>query len=201
MKLLWSLASELYSDLVIGGFNIHPPRFLFHQPQEKLECIWSCTILADTNFPEFERQLIIEAKKNLESFCNGAIEIDITFDLDSEDKETIRNSCVLLRVSSNHPSIIKSDEKLQSRTIGLCDYMPNDTRRLYLVTDRLDNPIAFRTTAIHELGHFIGLGHTERPSIMHKRNYNKVLYPTYVDAQELAKVWNYKPEQFRYFKL
>ncbi len=145
--------------------------------------------------------MILEAKGDLESFCNGLVEIDIRFNLDSEDKETIRNNCVLLRVSPNHPSIVESDEKLQNTTLGLCDYMANDTRRLYLVPERLTNPIAYKTTATHELGHFIGLGHTKRPSIMHKHNYNKVLYPTYNDAQEMAKAWNYKPEQFRYFKL
>ncbi len=145
--------------------------------------------------------MILEAKKDLESFCNGLIELDIKFNLDSEDKETIRNNCVLLRVSPNHPSIIESDEKFQSTTLGLCDYMTNETRRLYLVPERLTNLIAYKTTATHELGHFIGLGHTARPSIMHKSNYSKVLYPTYNDAQEMAKAWGYKPEQFRYFKL
>lgn len=201
MKFLWSLASELYSDLVLGGLEIAPPKFLFNNPEKSLECVYSEVILADVNFPIHEQKLILEAKKDLEYFCNGAIELDIRFELDSEDKETIRQNCVLLRVSASHPSIKESDEKLQNTTLGLCDYMANDTRRLYLVPERLTNPTTFRTTAIHELGHFIGLGHTGRPSIMHKHNYSRVLYPTRIDAQELAKVWNYKPEQFRYFKL
>lgn len=201
MKLLWSIASEIYSSLVLGGLEISPPNFLFNQPQKQLECVYSDTILADVNFPDYERKLILEAKKDLELFCNGAIELEIRFELNSEDIDTIRNNCVLLRVSANHPSIKESDERIQNTTLGLCDYMANKTRRLYLVPERLTDPITYRTTAIHELGHFIGLGHTGRPSIMHKHNYSRVLYPTRIDAKELAKVWNYKPEQFRYFKL
>ena len=201
MKLLWSLASELYSDLIIGGLEFPPPKFLFNKPKGQLECVYSDTILADVNFPDNERKMILEANKDLEYFCNGAITLDIRFELDSEDIETVRQNCVLLRVSASHPAIKESDEKIQNTTLGLCDYMQNDTRRLYLVPERLTNPITYRTTAIHELGHFIGLSHIERPSIMYRHNYSRVLYPTYKDAQEFARVWNYKPEQFRYFKL
>jgi hypothetical protein len=201
VKLFWSLACDLYTDLTIGGLDIVPPKFLFNQPKEKLECIYSDTILADTNFPNNERKLILEAKRDIEYFCNGAIELDIRFELDSKDKEAICSNNVLLRVTANHPHIKQSDERLESTTLGLCDWMHNDTIRLYLVPERLSNPISYRTTAMHELGHFISLDHTQRPSIMHKSNYSRVLYPTEIDARELARVWNYKPEQFRYFKL
>ncbi len=201
MKFLWTLASELYSALITSGLEVPPPKFLFHQPKKQLECAWSSIILADTNFPESERKLILDAKADLEYFCNGLITLDIRFELDSEDVEVIRKNCVLLRVSPNHPSIVASDENLKASTLGLCDYMSNDTRRLYLVPERLTGPITYRTTAIHELGHFIGLDHTERPSIMHKSNYNGVLYPTRIDAKELAEVWGRNPEEFRYFKL
>lgn len=201
MKFLWSVAAEVYSDLVLAGLEIAPPKLLFHQPKRKLDCAYSDVIFADKKFTDNERKLILEANQDLESFCNGLIQLDIVFELDAEDKETIRNNCVLLRVAPTHPSIIASDETLKNTTLGLCDYMANDTRRLYLVPERLQNPITFRTTAIHELGHFIGLDHTKPNSIMYKHNTNRVLYPTRIDAQEVAKIWHYDPEQFKYFKL
>lgn len=202
MKFLWSLAAEIYCDLVSGaGLKIAPPKFLFHQPKQKLKCIYSDIILADVNFTENEKKLIFEAVEDLEYFCNGLINLEILFKLDPGDQETINHNDVLFRATSNHPSIVSSDEHLKAKTLGLCDYMDNDTRRLYLVSERLTNPIIFRTTAIHELGHFIGLAHTKPDSIMYKNNTNRVLYPTIKDAQELGRVWNYKAENFRYFKL
>lgn len=145
--------------------------------------------------------MILESLDDLQSFCNGLICLEIRFELDGYDDEAIRNNCVLLRVDGYHPSIVASDEKIKSNTIGLCNYMQNDTKRLYLVHDRLDHPITFKTTAIHELGHFIGLDHTGRQSIMHKSNFSSVLYPTYIDAIEMSKVWGVDPEDLRYFKL
>lgn len=201
MKFLWSVAAEVYTDLVIAGLDIAPPKRLFHQPKQKLDCAYSDTILADKAFTEKERKLILEANQDLESFCNGLIELDIVFELDAEDKETIRNNCVLLRAPPTHPSIIASDEAIKNTTLGLCDYMANDTRRLYLVPERLYNPITFRTTATHELGHFIGLDHTKPNSIMYKHNTSRVLYPTRIDAEELAKTWQVNVEDLKYFKL
>lgn len=201
MKWFWNFISDIYSELVVAGLSLPTPKLLFHQPNYKLKCCYQETILADRNFTETERYLITEARKDLEHFCNGMIALDIRFELDPEDKETIRDNCVLLRVEVTHPSIVESDAKLESITLGLCDYMRNKTRRLYLVPERLTNPITFRTTAIHELGHFIGLSHTEKPSIMHKHNNNNILYPTYIDAVELSKVWNCDIQDLRYFKL
>lgn len=158
-------------------------------------------IYVDKTFTPDEQKLIMEAANNLEEFCNGMIELFLTFELDPEDHETIKNNSVLLRVNSDFHAIVTSDTRVEGHTIGLCDYMSNDTKRLYLVMDRLHDSITFRTTAIHELGHFIGLGHIESPSIMHRRNNSNVLYPTFKDAKEVSKVWNVYREDLKYFKL
>lgn len=202
MKLLWSIVSNFYTELVVGGVvTSPPPRLLFNQPSKKLECFSEDIIWVDKNFTVEEQNLIIEAVRNIEYFSNGLVRIILRFGLDSADEEKIKTNSVLLRVSPEHPAIAASDEKLQANTLGLCDYMTNDTRRLYLVVDRLPNATAFRTTAIHEFGHFIGMGYTEKPSIMYKHNNSNVLYPTYKDAKELGDVWDVDPECFRYFKL
>lgn len=202
MRFFRKIISNIYSDLVVGGaLDIPPPNFLFHKPKKKVECYLKEVVLADRNFTPKERKLIVEAIKNLEDFCNGMIQIILSFELDPEDREQMNNHSVLLRVDATHPSIVTSDEKLAATTLGLCEYMVNDTRRLYLVIERLQYPTTFRTTTIHEFGHFLGMDHTEKPSIMHKQNSRNVLYPTYKDAMELAHRWNQHPNDFRYFIL
>ena len=201
MKLFWRILSEIYSNLVVAGLKISPPNFLFYIPKKKLSCQYTATILADINFTDNERRLILEGLNDLHQFCNGIFELQILFVLDPEDHERVNNNYIILRVSPTHPSIVASDEKVESTTIGLCEYMENKTVRLYLVPERLTNPIMFRTTTIHELGHFLGLGHTERPSIMHKLNYETVLYPTRRDAEAFGKLTGLAPESFKYFKL
>jgi len=203
MLFFWKILSYIYSDLVASiGLNIAPPDFLFYKPNKKIDRYSQQIVLADKNFTIKERKLILEAIRNLEYFCNGMIEINIIFELDSENKETLNNHSVLLRVDASHPSIAASDEKLEaSTTLGLCEYMANDTKRLYLVIERLQDDIGFRTTTIHEFGHFIGLDHTSKPSIMYKHNNRNVLYPTHKDAIELAHKWGQLPNDFRYFML
>jgi len=200
MKMFWKILSTLYSHLVVDGLiTSKPPAFLFHQPTITLPCQMQEIILVDKSFSENEQKLIIEAVDNLEQFSNGLIRIILKFDLEPDDEERIDNHHVILRVASSDTIIASADEQFDSNILGLCQVMDNDTRKLYLVHDRINNDIVFRTTALHELGHFIGLDHTQRPSIMFRQISPRVLYMTYKDAVEMAKVWQMLPSDFRYF--
>lgn len=201
MKFFWSVLSHIYTDLHEEGFvSDKPPAFLFNKPKKKLECQYSDVILVDKSFDQEEQKLIIEALKNLEDFCNGLVQIILKFDLDPNDTERISNNSVLIKATPEHPDVYHFDGYNQTQCLGLCTYKKNNTCRLYLVADRLCTATLFRTTAIHELGHFISLGHTEMPSIMHKSNCS-VLYPTFKDACEMAHVWSCTPYDFKFFKL
>jgi hypothetical protein len=204
MNILWKFISNIYCDLIVSGFKISPPNFLFNNPKRILKCEYVETIFADKNFTEEEKILIMAGAKDLEKFCNGIIKFEIYFTLDSDNQDQLDSNCVMLRSEEVDPHIVSMDEKFKARILGLCSYMDNGTRRVHLIPARLRNTLQFRTTVIHELGHFIGLDHTEAPSIMHKSNFGNVLQPTHLDAVEMAKVYvqfGCTPEDFKYIKL
>ncbi len=200
MRFFWKFISEIYCGLVSLGFKIEPPPILFNQPKQKFQSQRFEEILADKSFTSEERGYIIAGIRDMERFCNGLVKFSVKFVLESSTKVTI-DSSLLLRVKADNPAIVDSDERIKSTTLGLCQYMSTGAKIVYLVSERLSDPITYRTTVCHEFGHFIGLDHTEQTSIMHKSNFGRVLYPTYIDAVELSTKYGCSPEELRYFKL
>lgn len=201
MKLFWSCLANIYTALVTSGLEIAPPRFLFHKPKIKVPVRIAEVIHADITFTPEERQYILQAAKDMEFFTNDWFTFDIKFDLDTENYDAFLEDSIMLRVDGYNANIVKSDEIHKNHTIGLCQYWEDGTRDIYMVYDRLRGPIEWRTTCIHELGHFVGMGHTPRGSIMYKHNNRNILYPTYLDAKEFAEIYKCLPEDLRYFKL
>lgn len=200
MKIFWKILSEIYCTLVLIGIEFEPPWFLFHQPKYKFLCQYVEKVWADKNFTSEERIHIINGIRDFEKFCNGLVRFTIDFSLDPT-AEIAADKSLLLKVNKDHPAIVASDERIKSTTLGLCQYLQSGAKIVYLVNERLDDPITYRTTVTHEFGHYVGLEHTKRDSIMHKANFGHVLYPTYIDAQEFATKYNCDPEDLKYFRL
>lgn len=200
MRFFWRILSELYCELVYLGLKFKPPSILFHQPKRKFQCQYFEEILADKSFTDAERIYIMQGLQDIEEFCNGLYKFSVNFELEPSTDVAV-NCRLLLKVKQDNPIIVASDERIKSTTLGLCQYMTTGAKIVYLVHERLKDPITYRTTVAHEFGHFIGLSHTERVSIMHKSNFGKVLFPTYIDAVEFAKTYQCDPEDLKYFKL
>ncbi len=200
MKLFWRIVALAYSQIRLCGFNLPLYSFLFNKPKVKFHETIIETLHADTAFDLRERNLILEAAEDIYRFTNHRIKFDIIFDLEQGDD--IYSSCVIIKANSTNQYIQDADKEFKNNVIGLCYYRENETKSVHLVGDRLaTSKNLFRTTAVHEFGHYIGMDHTARGSIMQPINSNLVLYPTYIDAVELAKVWKCLPTDFEYFKL
>lgn len=201
MQLLHKIAAIIYCDLVVEfGLKLSVPHWLFNKPDVKLEHTYTEFIHADINFTEKERDLIRQAARNLEWFCNGFLQVDIEFDWDPIWKVP-ENAAVILRVPASDTTIAEADGYFKNTVLGLCSWTNKHSTIIHLVHDRLENEHTFRTTALHELGHYMGMSHTAKPSIMYKSNYTGVLYMTYKDAVEFGRRFGLNPEYLRYFKL
>lgn len=200
MEKVWKFLAKIYCELTIIGLKVQPPKKFFNQPKQKLEWQYSEYILADITFTPKERDYILAGIKNFEYFCNGMIKFSIKFEL--EPKTLVPPNCsLLLRSASADPIIVLADDKFKSNILGLCQVTEAGARLIYLVHDRLAQDNVWRTTTAHELGHYVGMHHTERPSIMHRLNYGNVPFFTYIDALEFAHTFACSAEDLKYFKL
>lgn len=200
MKLFWRVLALIWAAFKISGLNLPTFSFLFNKPRIKFHNMIVETLHGDLAFTIREQKLILEAAKDMHRFTNGRVLFRIKFDLNSNDN--IYNRNVVLKITSDEELIQKQDKHHEANVLGLYYHRNNGTKSIYMITDRLNSSDnMFRTTMIHELGHYLGMGHTEGCSIMHKHNSNIVPYPTLPDAKELAKIWKCLPTDLSYFKL
>lgn len=201
MKWIYHILAVIYTKFVFYFFKISPPNFLFHKPKSNFPITWIEEIHADESFTTKERQHILEAAADISKFSNGWFLFDIKFDLKITDESACTIPSILIRSDHKDEVISYSDGYFKTKILGLYYRGNNNTRTIHLVEDRLNNDTFWRTVTIHELGHLIGLQHTKKPSIMHKNINHNVLYPTYLDAVEFAKLYGCEPNDLRYFKL
>jgi len=206
MKLFWTIITKLYCNLLAYGFKLPKISWLFNKPVKSVSHQLTVYILADTNFTKKEQLHILYAANNINYFCNGMVEFEIDFKLDPNNLLDIENNNTLIKARLQHPTIEKAIQEHQRQICGLCYYQPNKNRTIFLVPENLYNSTIFQATTAHELLHAIWLQHTEKPSILYDTvAYNKLLFPTKIDAQELVRVWStvipIKIDQFRYFKM
>lgn len=201
MKLFWRIVASIYTDLKISGLNLPPYSFLFHKPTIRFPKTIIETIRAEVKFNPRERELILEAAEDMFRFTNKRIRFDITFDLETDEIVPYEEN-VIMKAHSNEEYIKEADKKYENNVIGLCYYGDGKGKSIYLISDRLErSDNLFKSTAIHEFGHYLGMIHTKCCSIMQPVNSNSVVYPTYTDAVELARIWKCLPSDLCYFKL
>ena len=198
MKLFLKLIYEIYIILIYFGFKISPPNIILNAPKIKFNPEIIEDIHADTAFSTLEKKCILQAAKEWELFSNNKIKFNIIFDLNIIDYSLVKDKSTIIKVHSSAEIIKSMDKKIDSDTLGICYYTSDTTRAIYMVFDRLQNLNTFKCTMMHELGHYINLGHTDGHSIMNKHIKHNIYFPTHTDAIEYGNKWEFNPNECKY---
>ncbi len=141
----------------------------------------------DVEFSEHERALISWAVFSLRQQSDGAIDVQIVYDLDGTPIKEPR----LVRSHSNE-SIFFILEELKNGTLYGLSLIDSAGPRAYLLADRLYDDIVWVHTAMHELLHLYGADHVVDPkAVLYLRTgqrWHNGLELTEADRDEIARV-------------
>jgi predicted Zn-dependent protease len=126
------------------------------------------TLYLDYKFNEQEIKAITEAAKDWETATHNKVKFKIVT-LPTDKTVDLRKGIMVLKVDTLDPEIIYLDIAAGKPTIlGLCKSI-GMVPYIKLVSPRL-NSNNYQNVVKHELGHLIGLGHTDNP--------NTLMFPT-----------------------
>lgn len=108
---------------------------------------------ADVAFLPAERRAIERAAASLEEQTGGGVRVVVRFDRYFGE---MASRDLLLRATSDAPWVRALDAVAGGRALG---YTDQESRRVYLVADRLVSEQAWVAVAIHEFAHAVGAGH------------------------------------------
>lgn len=123
----------------------------------------------DMDFTPCQRVATEDAISEWYEFTKGRFLFHVEYDLKKTDLDAPMNDDLIFKVNSKFCHIKTMDKQYEAKICGLC----NNSSKLgtiYMVDDRLDNHMEFKTTMMHELGHYVGLDHTPEASIMYKNS-------------------------------
>lgn len=144
----------------------------------------------DLDFTRKERAAIEQSCEEWYRFTRGTILFHPVFDLHKQDLDAPMRDDLVLRVPPEF-------WRITAAPIIACGlYQPEaiagktDCRAtIYLVPQRLQLPGAFEETMTHELGHFLGLDHTEGRSVMNAGSAG-ITRLTEIDAREFCRAFD-----------
>ena len=113
---------------------------------------------ADVEFTEHERALLSWAVFSLREQSDGAIDVQLIYDLDGTPTRKPR----LVRAHSNESIFFLIEEQKNGTLYGLA-LADSAGPRAYLLADRIYDDRVFLHTAMHELLHLYGADHVSDP--------------------------------------
>ena len=142
----------------------------------------------DISFTKKERRYIQKAIDAWYVFTKGRFLFHVEYDFDQSDLDMPMKEDLIYRVNSRFYLVQQYNQKHHTNAWGLC-YNYSPWCNLYLVADRLGST-NFTNTVIHEFGHYLGLEHTDKPSMMHGKGITSNSF-TELDATELNRWYGF----------
>lgn len=121
----------------------------------------------DMDFIPCQRAATEDAINEWYEFTKGRFLFHVEYDLKKTDIDAPMKDDLIFKVNSRFCHIKTWDKQNKISGLGFCK---NESMRgtIYMVDDRLNTYIDFKTAMMHELGHYVGLDHTPEKSIMYK---------------------------------
>ncbi len=151
----------------------------------------------DPLFGSIERQIIINALKEWEVATNYMIVWTVSDWPDSSEhpedifKDSDNKHLMIYRSLSIDPEIIDIETKEGHGIAGYAfHYKHSQVEYILLIVDKLANERSFRIVTLHEIGHNLGLPHSEEyGTLMHAKKLYHASGITSSDLNDLWKIW------------
>ena len=175
---------------VVLGYTLNVLLNSINKKPVELPYLFKLNAVIDICFTPKEKQLILNSMDAWDKASHGLIKFDIiemnaTNLLESKEFYTINFVKAL-----KDDNVIKICDELHQ-----CDVVGYAAKNhifglVFLVADRATTKKLFTKTCTHEIGHILGLGHSQsKDTIMHKNVHKCCDKPSYEDMKDMIDIW------------
>ena len=151
------------------------------------------TVYIDKRFSKIEINYIEEALNEWSEKSNNLLQFKVEYNININEKEYIKNKYQSIMIEKTHSSdteIVFVEKLSETTLIGLCNTStaPID---VMIIFDRLKNKEEYRSVVIHEIGHALGLKHSDiRWTLMYPYIDSGSYHLTYYDMEQFCKIYS-----------